>query len=55
MGRPDPVDLTLADDVQGHAAHPRAPVGEQVDDEGVLDDLDAGVVTHPVERSNEGT
>ncbi len=54
VGRPDAVDLALADDVQGHAADPRVRVGEQVDDEGVLDDLDAGVVAHPVERGDEG-
>ena len=29
-------------------------VGEQVDDERVLDDLDARVVAHPVERGDEG-
>ena len=42
--RADPVDLALADDVQGHATDPAALVLEQVHDEGVLDDLDARVV-----------
>ena len=54
MGRPDTVDLALPDDVQCHATDPRRRVGEQVDDEGVLDDLDARVVTHPVECGDEG-
>jgi hypothetical protein len=52
-GRADPVDLALADDVEGHPA-PGAVVGcEQVDDERVLDDLDARVVEHPVQRFDE--
>ena len=45
----DAVDLALADHVQRDAADPAASgVGEQVDDERVLDDLDARVVAHPV-------
>ena len=44
VGRADAVDLALADDVQGHAADPALGVLQQVDDEGVLDDLDARVV-----------
>ena len=51
--RADPVDLPLADDVQRHPAHGTVVGGEQVDDEGVLDDLDAGVVDDPVERGDE--
>ena len=48
VDRADAVDLALAHDVQGHAAH-RAVVGvvQQVDDERVLDDLDARVVDAP--------
>ena len=49
----DPVDLALADDVEGDAADPLLGVLEQVDDEGVLDDLDARVVPHPVEGRDE--
>ena len=53
VGRADPVDLALADDVQRHPAHRAVVGGEQVDDEGVLDDLDAGVVDDPVQRGDE--
>ena len=47
MGGADPVDLALADDVQRHPADRAVVGGEQVDDEGVLDDLDARVVDAP--------
>ena len=53
VGCADPVDLALADDVEGHAAHGAVRGGEQVDDDRVLDDLDTRVVDHPVERRDE--
>ena len=43
----DPVDLALADDVQGHPADPAVGGLEQVHDQRVLDHLDARVVTAP--------
>ena len=53
VGRADAVDLPLADDVQRHPAHRAVVGGEQVDDERVLDDLDAGVVDDPVQRGDQ--
>ena len=47
VGGADPVDLALADDVQRDAADRAVVGGEQVDDERVLDDLDARVVDAP--------
>ena len=53
VGRADPVHLPLADDVQRHPAHRAGVGGQQVDDQGVLDHLDAGVVDDPVEGRDE--
>jgi hypothetical protein len=39
--------------VEGDPAHPPSGVGEQIDDERVLDDLDARVVLHPVQGRDE--
>jgi hypothetical protein len=50
----DPVDLPLADDVDRRPAHPPSGVLEQVDDEGVLDDLDARVIRDAVQGLDEG-
>jgi len=54
VGRADAVGLPLADDVEGHPADAAVLVLEEVDDEGVLDDVDAGVVLHGVQRRDEG-
>ena len=54
VGGADPVDLALADDVDGHAAYPAVVGLEQVDDERVLDHLDARVGLHAVQRLDEG-
>ncbi len=53
VGRADAVDLALADDVQRHAAHRTVVGGEQVDDQCVLDDLDARVVDDAVQGGDE--
>ena len=53
-GGADAVDLPLPDDVQRHAADGAVGGRAEVDDEGVLDDLDAGVARDRVERGDEG-
>src|SRR5690606_33939615 len=50
----DPVDLALPDDVERHAADATALVLEQVDDEGVLDDLDSRVAHDGPQLGDEG-
>ena len=54
MGGADPVDLALADDVDRHAAYPAVVGLEEVDDERVLDHLDARVGLDAVQRLDEG-
>ena len=52
-GRADAVDLALPEDVHGRAAHAAVGGAEQVDDEGVLDDLDARVGADGLELGDE--
>jgi hypothetical protein len=51
--RTDPVDLALADDVDGHAADPAVVGLQQVHDQRVLDDLDARVGLDAVQGLDE--
>ena len=53
--RPDPVDLALADDVDGGPADPAGVVLQEVHDERVFDDLDARVALDSVERFDESS
>ena len=54
VAAPTPSHLALADDVERHTADARRPRScSRSTHEGVLDDLDAGVVLHPVQRRDE--